>query len=258
MVASDFMSPLWSGRGPNGADLGLSLDNFFDKATKAVSKGGSLARAVSRTGGVKVSRFVDLLRKGDKAEASAFLHEVFKETGSRLALFADVIHPAQYEIGDLWYRGEISIADEHRATAIVEEITLALPPTPAQGRAPRGKCVLAAVGTEQHVVGLRLLNSALEDDGWTVTMLGGRTPGTDLTDIVRKLRPKFVGLSAGYLPQPASLKATIDELKKLRVPVLVGGPAFNRNASLSARVGADGHGTDVRVAVALARRIATR
>ena len=215
-----------------------------------------MARAVSRTGGIRVKAFVDLLRTGDKTQAAEFLHEVFKETGSRLALFADLIHPAQYEIGDLWYRGEISIADEHRATAIVEEVTLALPPTPARGSAPRGKCLLAAVGTEQHVVGLRLLNAALEDDGWAVTMLGGRTPGDGLADMVRSLRPKFVGLSAGYLPNPEPLKATIEELKKLRVPVLVGGPAFNRNASLWTRVGADGHGTDVRVAVELARRLA--
>ena len=215
-----------------------------------------MARAVGRTGGVKVKRFVELLRKGDKAEAAAYVGEVFTKTGSRLALFADLVHPAQYEIGDLWYRGEVSIAEEHRATAMVEEITLALPPTPAQGRSPRGKCVLAAVGSEQHVVGLRLLGAALEDDGWTVTMLGGRTPATGLAEMVRQIRPKFVGLSAGYLPQPAALKATIDELKALRLPVLVGGPAFNRNASLWTKVGADGHGTDVRVAVALARRIA--
>ncbi len=215
-----------------------------------------MARTISRTGGVKVGRFVELLRKGEKADAAAFADQLFQEMGSRLALFADLIHPAQYEIGDLWYRGEIGIADEHRATAIVEEITLALPPTPAQGRAARGRCVLAAVGSEQHVVGLRLLCAALEDDGWTVTMLGGRTPATDLAEMVRKLRPRFVGLSAGYLPQPASLKATIEDLKRLRVPVLVGGPAFNRNASLWTRVGADGHGTDVRVAVALAQRIA--
>jgi len=215
-----------------------------------------MAKAISRTGGVGVQRFVSLLRAGEKAAAAAFLHEVFAETRSRVALFADVIHPAQYEIGDLWYRGEISIADEHRATAIVEEITSAIPPTPAQGRAPRGRCVLAAVGSEQHVVGLRLLAAALEDDGWTVIMLGGRTPSVDLADVVKKERPKFVGLSAGYLPRPDALKTTIEEVKKLRVPVLVGGPAFNRNPSLWSKLGADGHGSDVRVAVALARRIA--
>jgi methanogenic corrinoid protein MtbC1 len=214
-----------------------------------------MARAVRRTAGVKVTTFVQLLRKGDKQQAAAFVDEVFKETGSRLALFADLIHPAQYEIGDLWYRGDITIADEHRATAMVEAITAALPRTPAQDRLPRGKCVLAAVGAEQHVVGLRLLEASLEDDGWSVTMLGGRTPSADLAETVRKVRPRFVGLSAGYLPRPESLKSTIDELKKQRVPVLVGGPAFNRNSSLWSRVGADGHGTDARVAVLLARRM---
>ena len=194
-----------------------------------------------------------ILRKGDKGQAAAFVQEVFAQTGSRVALFADLIHPAQYEIGDLWYRGEIGIADEHRATAIVEEITSALPPTPAQGRLPRGRCILAAVGAEQHVVGLRLVAAALEDDGWTVTMLGGRTPGAELVEMVRKRRPKFVGLSAAYLPRSDSIKTTIGELKRLRVRVLVGGPAFNRNLSLWTKVGADGHGADVRVAVALAR-----
>ncbi len=218
--------------------------------------GRALPKAVSRTRGVRVGRFIALLRAGDKAAAAAFVQEVFEETSSRVALFADLIHPAQYEIGDLWYRGEISIADEHRATAIVEAITSALPPTPAPGRSPRGPCVLAAVGGEQHVVGLRLLAAALEDDGWTVTMLGGRTPTSGLMEVVRKERPKFVGLSAAYLPQTASLKAAIEDIKKLRVPVLVGGPAFNRNESLWTRVGADGHGADVRVAVALAQRIA--
>lgn len=211
---------------------------------------------MSRTRGVRVGRFVALLRQGDKTAAAAFVQEVFEATRSRLALFADLIHPAQYEIGDLWYRGEISIADEHRATAIVEAIASALPPTPAQDRSPRGRCLLAAVGGEQHVVGLRLLAAALEDDGWTVTMLGGRTPAAELAQVVKKERPRFVGLSAGYLPQTASLKAAIEDIKKLRVPVLVGGPAFNRNASLWASVGADGHGADVRVAVALAQRIA--
>ncbi|MDQ6709591.1 MAG: cobalamin B12-binding domain-containing protein [Candidatus Dormibacteraeota bacterium] len=215
-----------------------------------------MPKAVGRSGAVRVKRLVTLLRQGDKSAAAAFIRDIFEATGSRVALFADVIHPAQYEIGDLWYRGEIGIADEHRATAIVEEVTSALPPTPAQGRSPRGRCVLAAVDAEQHVVGLRLLAAALEDDGWTVTMLGGRTPTPDLAAVVRKERPKFVGLSAAYLPRPDSLRMTIDEIKKLRVPVLVGGPAFNRNESLWTRVGADGHGTDVRVAVALAQRIA--
>jgi len=65
-----------------------------------------------------------------------------------------------------------------------------------------------------------------------------------------------VGLSAAYLPRPDALERTIKELKDQRVPVLVGGPAFNRNLSLWTKLGADGHGSDVRVAVALARRIA--
>ena len=82
------------------------------------------------------------------------------------------------------------------------------------------------------------------------------TPPPDSPSRRCAARPIFVGLSAAYLPRPDALERTIKELKEQRVPVLVGGPAFNRNLSLWTKLGADGHGSDVRVAVALARRIA--
>lgn len=212
-----------------------------------------MAEVVTRRRRVAVRPFVKTLLAGDKNAASQLARDLFAETGSRLAVFADLIHPAQYEIGDLWYEGRIGVADEHLATAIVEEIAGALPATPTEGRHGRGRCLLAAVGAEQHVVGLRLLAAVLEDDGWEVTLLGGRTPPAELLDMVKRVRPRFTGLSAAYLPSTGSLERTIQAIKSLGITVLVGGPAFNRNASLWRRLRADGHATDVRVAVAITR-----
>lgn len=170
-------------------------------------------------------------------------------------MFAELIHPAQYEIGELWYRGEIGIADEHRATAIVEAIVDRLPPGRRPALAARPTCVLVAVGAEEHVVGLHMLAAALTDDGWAVTVLGKRTPVDRLLNMVERIQPKLVCISAGYLQDLREVTRTIRLIKARGIPVLVGGAAFNRNPGLAERVGADGHGQDVRVALTLVRRL---
>jgi methylmalonyl-CoA mutase cobalamin-binding subunit len=145
---------------------------------------------------------------------------------------------------------------EHRATAIVEEIVEDLAPTPSDKPVrPGTSCVLAAVGDEQHVVGLRVLQLALEDDGWSVEQRGGRTSVEELAAFVAGRRIALVGLSAGYLPSTRAIRNSVAGLKARRIPVLVGGAAFNRVPGLWRRMGADGHGLDARVSVVLARRL---
>jgi methanogenic corrinoid protein MtbC1 len=206
----------------------------------------------------RTRRFLDALLKGDPAAAYRVADEEFADVGSRAAVFADLIHPAQYEIGDLWYRGLIGVADEHRATALVETIAERLPPTPTEKPLLGCRCVLAAVGAERHVIGLRLLAAAMADDGWEVVVLGDGTPVEELLAAVDRVSPQLVGLSAGYLPELEPIKRVIRLLKERRLPVLVGGAAFNRTPSLVEQVGADAHGTDARVALTIARRLVGR
>jgi len=204
-----------------------------------------------------VRAFLDALLQEDREAAFRIADEQLGILGSRAAVFAELIHPAQYEIGELWYRGEIGIDVEHRGTVIVEAILERLPP--AAGRAANGpRCVVAAVGLEEHVVGLHMLAAALEDDGWEVTVLGRRTAEDQLLDVVNRIKPRLVCISAGYLPELAPVKRTVAQIKARGIPVLVGGAAFNRSDGLAERVGADAHGQDVRVALTLARRLAGR
>ena len=202
-----------------------------------------------------VRRLVEALVSGDESRSRAIARESLSAAKSRTDVFADLIQPAQYEIGELWYSGRIGVAIEHRATAIVEAVVEDLEPTPsAHPVRPGTSCVLAAVGDEQHVVGLRVLQLALEDDGWLVEQLGGRTPVEELSAYIAGRRIALVGLSAGYLPTIRAVRHSVEQLKG-RIPVVVGGAAFNRVPGLWRRVGADGHGVDARVSVVLARRL---
>ncbi|MDQ6900895.1 MAG: cobalamin B12-binding domain-containing protein, partial [Candidatus Dormibacteraeota bacterium] len=108
---------------------------------------------------------------------------------------------------------------------------------------------------EQHTIGLRVLQLALEDDGWSVEQLGGQTPVGETVALVARRQPALVGLSGSYLPSVRSIRDTIQQVQVLGIPVLVGGAAFIRVPELWRRVAASGYGIDARVGVRLARRL---
>ena len=206
---------------------------------------------------VPVRPFLDALLAGDQSGAQEAAAAALGMVGTRVALFCDLIQPAQYEIGELWYAGRIGVADEHRATAIVEKVVRSLPATPSQSPIPPGnRCVLAALGAEKHVLGMRLFELALQDDGWTTRSLGGQVELDAVIHEVRTRPARLVALTAAFLPAARPLQSAITAIKTTGAKVLVGGPAFNRIPDLWVRVGADGHGGDARVGIVLARRIA--
>ena len=226
------------------ADWHLHLDKTLDKQT------------APRTGRMPVKSMVDALLAGDHDAALEIALEARGRSGSRVAVFVDLLQPAQYEIGELWYRGEIKVEDEHRATAVAQRVTEALPPTPsATPVPPTARCLMAAMGEEQHVLGLRQLQLAFHDDGWPVVLMGPRVEAAALADEVRGTDPSLVCISAGYLPSATPVRKAVDAIRELRIPVLVGGSAFNRSPQLWRQVGADHHGADARVALVLARRL---
>ena len=88
----------------------------------------------------------------------------------------NVIQPAQAALGRMWHANEISIADEHAATAITDSILTVLAeratPAPPVGR----KVVATTVGGEQHSIGLRIVALAFELAGWDCLYIGADVP----------------------------------------------------------------------------------
>jgi MerR family transcriptional regulator, light-induced transcriptional regulator len=203
-----------------------------------------------------VTPFLETLLAGDRAGALALSADALALVGSRVALVSDLIQPAQYQIGELWYEGRIGVAEEHRATAIVQAVVNSLPPTPSSDPVPQGsRCLMATAGEEQHVLGLKVLALAFEDEGWNVKSAGAGASLDEVLEAVRSWHPQVVALSASYLPSAKPVKQAIERIKATGPKVMVGGAAFNRVPGLWSRLGADGHGSDARIALVLARRM---
>jgi methanogenic corrinoid protein MtbC1 len=145
-------------------------------------------------------RFAAALKSADAVRAQRVVESALERQFTPLDLYAGVIAPAMREIGDLWERGEITVADEHLASAIVERI-LAILYSRGFVAPPRSRetLLLSCLEGEEHQLGLRIAADVLEGAGFVVFFLGANVPLDDLVAAVSRHRPAAVGLS-GTLP----------------------------------------------------------
>ena len=110
------------------------------------------------------------------------------------ASFLDhVVAVAVREIGDRWALGECSIADEHRASAIlIEAIDRLRPPIAQTGRL----ALLACPPGERHVLPLHLVRLVLEWAGWRTELIGADVPWESVLDAVDRASPALVAFTS--------------------------------------------------------------
>src|SRR4028119_2447445 len=106
-----------------------------------------------------------------------------------------LMQPVAYEIGELWQRNKLSIAQEHLATAIMEHQLGALHTQVVPHRITSRTLVLACVPGDLHRMGSRMIADAFEEEGWRVVYLGADVPIAELVAIVGQEHPDLIGLS---------------------------------------------------------------
>jgi DNA-binding CsgD family transcriptional regulator len=169
-------------------------------------------------------------------------------------LYDEVITPYFVELGERWARGEISISDEHQASAAADELVTLLGTQPTPFSADRGLIVLAAVPGEQHALGMRMLAQVLARHGWRTVVLTA-LPYDELANYCSGLTgaPVAIGLTMHDVSSLAAIRGAISSLRQRLpgVPVVLGGHAVRSDATLPAKVGAAGGADDVSTGVRL-------
>lgn len=207
---------------------------------------------------VETEAFEAALLAGRQHEALAVVNRCIDAGHSLVDVETNVIQPAFYEIGKKWQLNQISVAQEHLATAIAHSVmTIGLlrsPVPPMHGK----RMLLACVQGNNHAVGARMVCDAFQLAGWDVQFLGSDTPTSALVGHAIEWKPDLIGLSVSFPQQLPAAKDVIARLRErlgsLRPPVLLGGLAINRFTHLAEMVGADAHSPDPQEAVAYANR----
>ena len=130
-------------------------------------------------------QFVRALVAGDANLAEIIALDAIGEGLPVVALYADVVGPALEQIGHGWETGEMTVADEHLATGIAHVVMRLVARTATRDpRRSRERVLLAALGSEHHITGLRMIGDLAEGHGFDVRYLGAALPVESLADIV--------------------------------------------------------------------------
>jgi methanogenic corrinoid protein MtbC1 len=181
------------------------------------------------------------LLAGDESGADDVFRKAVARGADPALLARDLIQPALDEVGRLWERGEIGVAEEHLATALAARsfmLHAACAKAPALG-APR--LVLTCLAGEFHELGARLAAEIGRREGWQVELLGANVPRDSALDYIATRRPEAVGLSLSLAGHVAEASAMIRRVRAVApgARVLAGGVAFRRDPSLADLTGAD-------------------
>lgn len=157
--------------------------------------------------------YQSLVLQGHHRPAYSVLNKAMDAGHSLAQVSVQMVQPALYKVGHLWQKSQITVSQEHLATAISQNI-LASAYMRASFAPPVGKSAMfACVEGNHHCVGLQMLSDAFETSGWDVFNLGSDLPMMDLVRQVDAQRPDLLGLSIMLPHHAAVARITIETLR---------------------------------------------
>jgi MerR family transcriptional regulator, light-induced transcriptional regulator len=166
----------------------------------------------------------------------------------------DALMPYLAGLGDRWARNEVSVAQEHFASRLIEGRMLAL----ARGwnRGPGHRAVLACPSGEEHTLPLICFGLILRNRGWRNVYLGADTPTSSVHMAADTIGADVVVLAAVSSDRFAPIARELAPLAARHNLVLAGrgaGPELATELDVRCL-----SGDPVSAAEALSRRLVTR
>jgi methanogenic corrinoid protein MtbC1 len=178
---------------------------------------------------------------GDLGLAYDLATDLLADGVSFEVLVTDVIGPVQAEVGRRWANGDLTIADEHAATAATESLVALLSGNLAPAEGPT--VVIACPDGDTHSLPGRVVAATLAIRGFRSMFLGASMPATDLGEYLEHQRPIALALSVSMASALFSATQSVRVAHALEIPVLVGGQAIGHDATRTRGLGADAFST---------------
>lgn len=182
---------------------------------------------------IPYNNYFNSLIKGAKQECVAILDELIKENVPVEIIYTRLFQRSLYQVGEYWEMNKISVATEHMATAITENLMIRLQPQLFSTERTGKKAVIACVANEYHQVGAKMVADIFEMNGWDGYFIGANTPFPELIRFLKSKNPDLIGLSLSIYYNLPELKNTISKIRHHfpDLPVMVGGQAFRWGGS---------------------------
>jgi MerR family transcriptional regulator, light-induced transcriptional regulator len=151
-----------------------------------------------------------------------------------------LLSPALRSIGARWASGELSVADEHRATAVAQRIIGRLGLQFGRPGRSRGTVLLAAPAGDLHILPVAMVADLLRWRRFDVIELGANTPANALAQAVSGSdRLVAVGIAATTAGLDREIMKSVKGLRSATsATIIIGGGAI-RDAAHARKLGAD-------------------
>ncbi len=172
-----------------------------------------------------VGRLIARLTASDEAGAWTVVQRALAGGVSPTELYLRVLSPAMAEIGDRWARGQVSVGQEHQASAVMVRLVGRLGPLFSRPGRDRGTVVLGAPVGDRHSLPGALFADLLRDHGLHVVQLGADTPLESFVETARATdRLVAVGVGVTLDGNEPAVAGVVAALHRAELgPVVVGG-----------------------------------
>ena len=180
-------------------------------------------------------RFEERLVAHDDAAVWRIVHDELGAGKSAASILRDLIVPSLHSIGERWGAGELSVLDEHQATAAASVVVARLGPFIRRAPVTHGSIIVGAPSGDMHALGPAILSDLLRANGFDAIDLGANTPPISFADVIRAAGPddvdlRAVAITARISTEPGTAAASIinDTVEAIRaadphVHIAVGG-----------------------------------
>lgn len=194
----------------------------------------------------------DALIAGDEATAWRLVEASATSTSDPVSVHLDVLSPALRSIGQRWSEGELSIASEHKASAVANRIIARLGSHLTTPGRRRGTVIVGAAPGDVHSIPTAMFADLVRSFGVTVIDLGGSPDINSFLEAGKRYHDCAVALSVTGPGHEASASETVVALRSVfsDIPIAVGGGAI-RSEEHARSLGADLWHSDSRTAAKL-------
>ncbi|HDT12158.1 MAG TPA: cobalamin-binding protein [Candidatus Marinimicrobia bacterium] len=201
-----------------------------------------------------LGKYVRYLIKSNRNQARNLIMDAFHSGMKIQNIYMDVFAPAQRMVGYLWQSNNISVAQEHYATAVTQLIMSELYPYIFQNSQNNGyKMAGFAIGSELHELAIRMVTDFFEMDGWDTSFYGSNMPAFSIINLLDQDNYNLLALSVTMMIHLNQLKECIRQIRNQdrfnNVKILVGGNPFNVDPDLWKTLGADGTAQNAELAI---------
>jgi DNA-binding transcriptional MerR regulator/methylmalonyl-CoA mutase cobalamin-binding subunit len=187
------------------------------------------AEAETPTHSAEVESLMGLVRAHDSVQLRQTLTQILLRDGLR-RFVVEVAVPLNRAVGNAWMRGEIAVFEEHLYTEQMQGLMRnAIASVQLRGHSPR--VLLTTLPTEQHGMGLLMVEALLTLEGVYCVPLGVETPAADIVAAALAHDVDIVALSFSAVFPARLATSSVRELRDQLPPEIslwVGGDGMLR------------------------------